>query len=81
MDMHEYNRLSLGEKASLLWQQALFLERHADANTTSSLYHYRNFYIEAVVSHQENKIVEVIPFRIGERLEKYISGINLRDLV
>jgi hypothetical protein len=81
MDIYDYNRLSLGEKASLLWQQAQFLERHAEGDLTSCLYHINNFFIEAVVSHRENRILEVIPFKAGERLDKYISGVDLRQVI
>jgi hypothetical protein len=81
MDIYDYNRLTIGEKASLLWQQATFLERHSDATSTSNLYHLKNFYIEAIVSHRENRIVEVTPFKLGERLEKYLSRYDLRELI
>lgn len=81
MDIYDYNKLSLGEKASLLWQKARFLERHAEGDLTSCLYHINNFYIEAVVSHRENRILEVIPFKMGDRLEKYISDVDLRQVI
>ena len=80
MDIYDYNQLTLGEKASMLWQQAQFLERHAEGDLTSCLYHINNFYIEAVVSHRENRILEVTPFKIGERRDKYLSGVDLRQL-
>ena len=80
MDIYEYHRLSLGERASLLWQQALFLGRHSDKESTSNLYHIANFYVEAVVSHTENRIIDVTPFRFGDRLEKYLEPISLSDL-
>jgi hypothetical protein len=81
MDMYDYSRLTIGEKASLLWQQAIYLERFSDEGTTSNLYHLRNFFIEAVVSHKENRIVEVVPFKLGQRLEKYLDRVHLKDLI
>jgi hypothetical protein len=80
MDIYDYNRLTLGEKASLLWQQAQFIERHAQGDLTSCLYHINNFFIEAVVSHRENRIVDVTPFKLSERLDKYVEAIDLREL-
>jgi hypothetical protein len=81
MDIYDYNQLSLGERASLLWQQALYLDRHSDAENTSNLYHINNFFIEAVVSHRENRIIDVTPFKMGERLEKYLTGVDIRQLI
>ena len=81
MDIYDYNLLSLGERASLLWQQALYIGRHSDSDVTANLYHINNFFIEAVVSHKENRIVDVTPFKTGDRLEKYLSRVDIRDLV
>jgi hypothetical protein len=81
MDIYDYSRLTLGEKAALLWQQAQFLERHAEGDLTSCLYHIHNFYIEAVVSHRENRILEVTPFKMGDRLDKYLGGVDIRAVV
>lgn len=80
MDIYDYNNLSLGEKSSLLWQQAQFIDRYAEGDLTSCLYHINNFFIEAVVSHRENRIVEVTPFKLSERLDKYLGSIDLRQL-
>jgi hypothetical protein len=81
MDMYEYNRLSLGEKTRFLWQDATFIERHEDSHYTRSLYHACDFYIEATVSHKENRIVEITTFRSVERLDKYLEKVNLAALI
>jgi hypothetical protein len=81
MDIYDYNQLSLGERASLLWQQATYIDRHSDTEMTANLYHINNFFIEAVVSHRENRIVDVTPFKTGERFEKYLMRVDIRGLV
>lgn len=81
MDIYDYNLLSMGEKTSLLWQQARYIDRYSDESHTANLYHINNFYIEAVVSHKENRIVDVTPFKMGDRFEKYLIRVDLRDLI
>ena len=81
MDIYDYSQLSLGEKASMLWQRARYIDRCSDDDQTTNLYHINNFYIEAVVSHKENRIVDVTPFKMGDRFEKYLVRVDLRDLV
>ncbi len=81
MDIYDYNQLSLGEKASMLWQRARYIDRFSDDDKTTNLYHINNFYIEAVVSHKENRIIDVTPFKMGDRFEKYLVRVDLRDLV
>jgi hypothetical protein len=81
MDMYEYNRLTMGEKTRFLWQDATFIERCEDKDHTRTLYHSADFYIEAIVSHKENRIVEITTFRSVERLEKYLDQVNLAALI
>jgi hypothetical protein len=81
MDMYEYNRLTLGEKTRFLWQEAVFLERYDDKEVTRSLYHANDFYIEATVSHKENRITEIVTFTCIDRLDKYLENINLAALI
>jgi hypothetical protein len=81
MDIYDYNRLSLGEKAALLWQKATYIDRFDAADSTCCLYYLKNFYIEAVVSHTENRIVEVTPFKLGDKFEKYLNGVDFKGLV
>jgi hypothetical protein len=80
MDIYDYSRLTMGEQTSLLWQKALYIDRHDDSDTTSCLYYLNNFYIEAVVSLRENRIVEVAPFKMGDRFEKYLMRVDLTKL-
>lgn len=79
--MYAYNRLTLGEKTRFLWQDATFIERQEDKTHTRTLYHAHDFYIEATVSHKENRIVEITTFQSVERLDKYLDNINLAALI
>lgn len=81
MDIYDYNLLSIGERASILWQKAKYIDRYSDAEQTANLYHLNNFYVEAVVSHKENRIVDVTPFKMGDRFEKYLMRVDLRTLI
>jgi hypothetical protein len=80
MDIYDYSRLTMGEQTSLLWQKALYIDRFDSRESTSCLYYLNNFYIEAVVSLKENRIMEVIPFKMGDRFEKYLQTVNLAEL-
>ena len=81
MDIYDYNLLSMGERASMLWQKARYIDRYTDGEQTTNLYHINNFYVEAVVSHRENRIVDVTPFKMGDRFEKYLLRVDLRNLI
>ena len=81
MGFHEYINLDLNRKACILCEQGVFVDKYIDLEYITSLYYLNNFFIEIVVSGSDNNILEIIPFRTGDRLEKYLRNIDLEDLV
>jgi hypothetical protein len=81
MQLHDYINLDLSHKACVLCEHGVFVEKHIDYERIASLYYLNNFYIEIVVSADENHIVEIVPFKSGERLEKYLKGVDLAAIL
>lgn len=81
MQLNEYINLDLSRKACILCEQGIFLEKHIDFEYITSLYYISNFYIEIVVSSSDNHIIEIVPFRSGQRLEKYYRNVDLHALL
>ena len=79
--MKEYLKLTLGEKADLLWKNGLFIETYSDRNITANLYYIDSFFVEVIVTHNNSQIQEITPFKHGERLEKYLEMISLQALI
>ncbi len=81
MDIYKYIKLSLAEKADILWKTGLFIENYCDRSVTTNLYFIDSFFVEVVVTHNTARIREITPFCGGTRLEKYLEKINLRELI
>jgi hypothetical protein len=81
VQLHEYKNLDLSRKACLLCEKGVFLDKYIDFEHISSLYYMHNFFIEIVVSNQDNHIVEIVPFRTGARLDKFLRNIDLNNLL
>jgi hypothetical protein len=81
MEIDEYTRLSLGDKADILWKKGLFIENYCDKNVTINLYFIFNFFVEVVVIHNTFRIKEITAFEKGPRFEKYLESISLRSLL
>ena len=81
MKIYQYIKLSLTEKADLLWKNSLFIENYSDRSLTTNLYYYNGFYVEVIVSHSTSRIKEITPFRSGGRLEKYLEKVDLHELI
>jgi hypothetical protein len=80
MKLDEFIRLSLGDKADLLWRDGIYLENHCEKNQTVNLYFIFQFYVEVIVSHNTYRIREIKAFQHGELLDKYLQKISLNEL-
>jgi hypothetical protein len=80
MNLDEFIRLSLGDKADLLWREGIYIENHSEKNQTINLYFIYKFYVEVVVSHNTYRIREIKAFSDRNFLDKYLSKINLSEL-
>jgi hypothetical protein len=81
MQLHEYISFDLSKKACVLCEQGIFLDKYIDFEFITSLYYISDFYIEIVVSSSDNHIIEIVPFRSSQRLEKYLRNIDLDALI
>lgn len=81
MQLSEYNLLEVHQKARILGSPSVFLKSYMDEDINASLYAYNNFYIEVLWDSNTNNIIEILAFKNGVRLDKYLERINLSDLV
>jgi hypothetical protein len=81
MELHEYLRLDLNSRADLLWKEGILVDKFMDDSSTINLYHFHDFYVEVVLCNRDCKITEITPFKRGVRLEKYLSRIELKNLI
>ena len=79
--MYEYMKMSLADRATVLWEEGIFVDKYIDVNIITNLYHLKNFFVEVVLSNHEGRIKEITPFRSGRRLDKYLDHINLKELI
>ncbi len=79
--MHDYIKLNMNDKANLLWDEGLFLDKYIDLDIITNLYYLNNFYVEVVLSNTNGRISEITPFKKGNRLEKYLKAVDLKELI
>lgn len=78
LGLYEYNALNLDQRADALWRDGEFVTNVKDGGKSFALYTIYMYYVE--VTMENNVITDIAPFRQGERLEKYLSQINIADL-
>ena len=80
LGLYEYIALNIDQRAEALWRDGMFLEHSIQgSDTCCSLYTVYGFYVEVMMS-SNGDITDVVAFRQGERLDKYMSAISLADL-
>jgi hypothetical protein len=71
--MYDFLILNLFDKASLLLNKGTFLMNYTNEKLSYALYAFKDYYVEAVVNKEENRITDIVPFQNGWRLDKYLS--------
>lgn len=71
-------RLNAEQKAVHLWEEGVYLQKYVNRRKVTSLYSLYSFFVEVIISDKE--ITEIVPFRDGDRLDKYLETISLKKL-
>jgi hypothetical protein len=81
LDMSCYNTLPFHDRVQVLENSAVFISYYVTKDTTTTLYFYNRYYIEMIVDHATNNLLDVIAFNDSTRLLKYLADITIDDLV
>ena len=82
MTNYEFTALDINERANLLWEKGIFLDRYRDNEKGINLYYLHNFYVEVTISNNPTEeIIDISPFKNGIRFEKYLDKINLLKIL
>jgi hypothetical protein len=81
VELYDYIKLNLNDKANLLWDEGVFIDKYIDLDMITNLYYLHNFYVEVILSNSNGRITEITPFKKGERLEKYLRHVDLKELI
>jgi len=72
--------MHLRQKAVILERVALFLDHDLSLGIIHTLFSYHHYFIEVLVEYETNTLIEIVAFKNGERLDKYLEQIVLKEL-
>jgi hypothetical protein len=78
LKIEEFVMLNPEQRAVHLWEEGIYLLKYVNRRKVTSLYSLYNFFVEVIIS--DKQITEIVPFKDGQRLDKYLENINLRNL-
>jgi hypothetical protein len=73
--------LDFDQRADLLRREGIFLMKARLDEYSFSLYSFKDIYVEIVINDSEYKITQIVPFKSGWRLEKYLSEIDISSFL
>lgn len=65
--------MSKEEQGSLIQRKGMFLDADIEKDCLVKLYFLSGFFVEEIVSLHEDKVIDVIPYKQGYRLESYLE--------
>lgn len=75
LGIYEYIALTDNQRAEMLWTDGEFVISVPEKEHSYCLYTLYGFYVE--VTLLDNQISEITPFKLGDRLDKYLPFISL----
>lgn len=70
MTIYKFAKLSFLEKKQLIESNAVFLDNYMDSGNLINTYFFDGFFVEAIMNIRSAKIVEIIPFLRGYKIDK-----------
>ena len=68
-----FARMNNTEKKSVLSRNGLLLDVDKNKGQSVNLYFLDGFFVEETVSQPENKVLDIIPYKHGYRLETFVE--------
>jgi hypothetical protein len=69
----KFINMNLNEQSELLRREGILVDCDIENGRSTSLFYLQGFFAEETISVSENKILEIIPFKQGYKVEKYFE--------
>lgn len=79
-NLKTYNSLHLLQKARLLEHGPVFVDHYNTNAVIYTLFSYNRYYIEVAITSVTHELLNIIAFKKGKKLDKYLNEISLNDL-
>ncbi len=77
MGLYEFIVLNIDQKADEVWNNGIFLSTYYENGHAFMLYKLPEFYAEIKYCKSQNKIIDVVGFTKGWKLDKHLDCIKI----
>lgn len=68
---YEFAKLNNADKARMLAKNGVLLDKDSATEESTNLYYLNGFFVEETISVKSNRVVDIIPYKHGYKLETY----------
>jgi len=81
LTLKQYNHLHLHQKAVLVCSDSKLLDLELKEEIIHTLYAYSSYFIEVRVDNKTKELIDIVAFKKGKKLDKYLDKINLLEMI
>jgi hypothetical protein len=70
---YDFVKLSKADQQSVLLQEGVFLDLDSEKDVLTRLYFLKGFFVELIFNKKLNTVVEMIPYKQGYKIERFIE--------
>jgi len=81
VELYQFLLFNRDQRADYLWENGDFVISVKENDYSYSLYSLNGYYVEVRISNADSSITDIIPFKKGELLEKYLEYVDMSRLL
>jgi hypothetical protein len=70
---YDFAKLNKTDQSLVLTEQGIFLDIDSESTTFTRLYFLKGFFVEEIVSRNQNRVIDIIPYKQGYKIERYLE--------
>jgi len=83
LGIYDFAALPLSDRLAMVWEHGNFIANVLDGGNGYALYFLSGYFVEVEMTEQADTmhITDAVPFRTGDRLNKYLAQVDLSEWV
>lgn len=78
--MSSFAKEDVIRQSEILKENGIMLDRDSENDKTINLYFLKGFFVEEIISRAENKILDILPFKRGYKVEKFLKDKGILEI-
>jgi hypothetical protein len=72
-ELHSFIKQDVNSQLRTLKEKAIMLDQDSENGQSTILYFLKGFYVEETFSILDNKVIDIVPFKRGFKVERFLK--------